>query len=97
VTNGHSVFRTMDDTVHTPACDPAVAWTTINASEALPGVVTPLTWSIYHDPGGRRGPAVERVLRAAGGEPELVPGDGRPHAGVGRQQHRAADLRPGAR
>jgi phosphohistidine swiveling domain-containing protein len=44
------------DPVNTQACSDEVAWTTINASEALPGIVTPLTWSFYRD-------AVERSMR----------------------------------
>lgn len=44
--------------VHCGICAPDVAWSTINAGEALPGVVTPLTWSFYGD-------AVERAMRGA--------------------------------
>ncbi|HEY1972364.1 MAG TPA: PEP-utilizing enzyme [Pseudonocardia sp.] len=29
--------------------DPATFWTTVNATEALPGTTTPLTWSFYDD------------------------------------------------
>jgi pyruvate,water dikinase len=34
------------------------AWTTLNASEALPGVTTPLCWTTW-------GPAAERAMRGA--------------------------------
>ncbi|HEX6388099.1 MAG TPA: PEP-utilizing enzyme [Solirubrobacteraceae bacterium] len=44
--------------VHCGGCPPHVAWSTINAGEALPGVVTPLTWSLYGD-------GVERAMRGA--------------------------------
>jgi len=44
--------------VHCGACREDVAWSTINASEALPGIVTPLTWSLYGD-------GVERAMRGA--------------------------------
>jgi pyruvate,water dikinase len=44
--------------VHCGGCAPNVAWSTINAGEALPGVVTPLTWSLYGD-------GVERAMRGA--------------------------------
>ena len=44
--------------IHCGACPDHVAWSTINAGEALPGVVTPLTWSFYGD-------AVERAMRGA--------------------------------
>jgi phosphohistidine swiveling domain-containing protein len=36
-------------TVHRTECPDDVAWTTVNVSEALPGVVTPLTWSFFGD------------------------------------------------
>lgn len=35
---------------------PHTSWTTVNASEAMPGVVTPLTWTFY-------APAVESAMR----------------------------------
>jgi phosphohistidine swiveling domain-containing protein/DNA-binding transcriptional ArsR family regulator len=35
--------------IHRDACSPQVAWSTINAGEAIPGVVTPLTWSFFAD------------------------------------------------
>lgn len=46
-----------DDPVHAGNCPHDIAWSTVNASEALPGVVTPLTWSLYGDAteGGMRG------------------------------------------
>lgn len=44
--------------IHAGSCDPSVGWSTTNASEALPGVVTPLTWSIFGD-------GVERSMRGA--------------------------------
>ncbi|PQM45373.1 PEP-utilizing enzyme [Mycobacterium talmoniae] len=44
--------------IHAGMCDPSVGWSTTNASEALPGVVTPLTWSIFGD-------GVERSMRGA--------------------------------
>lgn len=46
-----------DDPTH-DGDDTAAAWTTLNAGEALPGVVTPLCWTAW-------GPAAERALRAA--------------------------------
>lgn len=44
--------------IHAGNCDPSVGWSTSNASEALPGVATPLTWSIFGD-------GVERSMRGA--------------------------------
>jgi pyruvate,water dikinase len=44
--------------VHCGGCAPDVGWSTINAGEALPGVVTPLTWSVFGD-------GVERSMRGA--------------------------------
>lgn len=41
------------DPVHCDDCSPDVAWSTVNAGEALPGVVTPLTWSFFGDPTDR--------------------------------------------
>src|SRR5271170_397124 len=35
--------------VHRSSCPDDIAWTTVNVSEALPGVVTPLTWSFFGD------------------------------------------------
>src|SRR5581483_2670433 len=35
-----------DDPLHTWSA-PSIVWTTVNAAEALPGTVTPLTWSWY--------------------------------------------------
>lgn len=46
----------MDDPIHTPTCERSVAWSTVNAGEAIPGVVTPLTWSFFGDP-------TERAMR----------------------------------
>jgi phosphohistidine swiveling domain-containing protein len=37
------------DPIHCSDCSPAVAWSTINAGEAIPGVVSPLTWSFFGD------------------------------------------------
>jgi phosphohistidine swiveling domain-containing protein len=37
------------DPIHCPECSAEVAWSTINAGEAIPGVVTPLTWSFFGD------------------------------------------------
>ncbi len=36
--------------------DPATLWTTVNVSEALPGVATPLGWSVW-------GPALDSAVR----------------------------------
>jgi pyruvate,water dikinase len=36
--------------IHRAACSDGVAWSTINAGEAIPGVVTPMTWSFFGDP-----------------------------------------------
>jgi phosphohistidine swiveling domain-containing protein len=36
--------------IHRESCGDDVAWSTINAGEAIPGVVTPLTWSFFGDP-----------------------------------------------
>jgi pyruvate,water dikinase len=44
--------------IHCGACAPDIGWSTINAGEALPGVVTPLTWSVFGD-------GVERSMRGA--------------------------------
>jgi pyruvate,water dikinase len=38
-----------ENPIHCPACPPDIAWSTINAGEAIPGVVTPLTWSFFGD------------------------------------------------
>jgi phosphohistidine swiveling domain-containing protein len=60
--------RVDDDPVHCGACPPGVAWSTVNAGEALPGVVTPLTWSLYGDAteSGMRGAFADMgVLREA--------------------------------
>lgn len=35
------------DDLLTTRSDPKTFWTTVNAAEALPGTVTPLTWSLY--------------------------------------------------
>jgi phosphohistidine swiveling domain-containing protein len=35
--------------MHCGTCAPDVAWSTSNASEALPGVATPMTWSFFGD------------------------------------------------
>ena len=44
--------------IHAGTCSPGTSWSTINASEALPGVVTPLTWSLFGD-------NVERAMKGA--------------------------------
>jgi pyruvate,water dikinase len=44
--------------IHAGQCEASVGWSTSNASEALPGVATPLTWSIF-------GNGVERAMRGA--------------------------------
>jgi phosphohistidine swiveling domain-containing protein len=44
--------------IHAGVCDSSVGWSTGNASEALPGVASPLTWSIFGD-------GVERSMRGA--------------------------------
>ncbi|MCV7102777.1 PEP-utilizing enzyme [Mycobacterium palustre] len=44
--------------IHAGSCDASVGWSTSNASEALPGVASPLTWSIFGD-------GVERSMRGA--------------------------------
>lgn len=45
------------DVLHWPYSAPGSLWTTTNIREAIPGVPTPLTWSIF-------GPAGENALRA---------------------------------
>ncbi|HEV7862091.1 MAG TPA: PEP-utilizing enzyme [Acidimicrobiia bacterium] len=47
----------IDDPIHTRS-GPTTFWTTVNAAEALPGVVTPLTWTLY-------APVVEHSVRTA--------------------------------
>src|SRR4051812_27388035 len=47
----------IDDPIHTRS-GPTTFWTTVNAAEALPGVVTPLTWTLY-------APVVEISVRTA--------------------------------
>ena len=37
------------DPIH-QATGPATAWTTVNSSEALPGVLTPLGWTLWNEP-----------------------------------------------
>lgn len=39
----------MSNPIHRGHCADDVAWSTINAGEAIPGVVTPLTWSFFGD------------------------------------------------
>ena len=39
----------MINPIHRGHCADDVAWSTINAGEAIPGVVTPLTWSFFGD------------------------------------------------
>ncbi len=53
-----SVAARAANPIHAGTCDPSVGWSTSNASEALPGVATPLTWSIFGD-------GVERSMRGA--------------------------------
>jgi phosphohistidine swiveling domain-containing protein len=40
---------TMANPIHRAQCRADVAWSTINAGEAIPGVVTPMTWSFFGD------------------------------------------------
>ena len=47
----------MANPMHRGGCSDEVAWSTINAGEAIPGVVTPLTWSLFGD-------ATERAMKA---------------------------------
>jgi pyruvate,water dikinase len=51
------VYGVIDDPIHTRS-GPTTFWTTVNAAEALPGVVTPLTWTLY-------APVVEISVRTA--------------------------------
>jgi phosphohistidine swiveling domain-containing protein len=44
-----SALSRNEDPIHCSACSPDTAWSTINAGEAIPGVVTPLTWSFFGD------------------------------------------------
>ena len=37
----------LDDPLHWSGPESTAAWTTVNISEALPGVPTPLTWSFF--------------------------------------------------
>jgi pyruvate,water dikinase len=46
----------MENPIHRGRCADDVAWSTINAGEAIPGVVTPLTWSFFGD-------ATERAMK----------------------------------
>jgi pyruvate,water dikinase len=46
-----------ENVLHWPTRDPATLWTTTNIREAIPGVPSPLIWSIF-------GPAGEAALRA---------------------------------
>lgn len=41
---------TEHNAIHAGGCSPEITWSTANTSEALPGVVTPLTWSFFGDP-----------------------------------------------
>jgi phosphohistidine swiveling domain-containing protein len=45
-----------ENPIHRDRCSAEVAWSTINAGEAIPGVVTPLTWSFFGD-------ATERAMK----------------------------------
>ncbi|HEX4110788.1 MAG TPA: PEP-utilizing enzyme, partial [Solirubrobacteraceae bacterium] len=47
---------TAGNAIHRGSCPGDVAWSTVNAGEAIPGVVTPLTWSFFGD-------AVERAMK----------------------------------
>jgi pyruvate,water dikinase len=47
----------MANPIHRGGCSDDVAWSTINAGEAIPGVVTPLTWSFFGD-------TVDRAMKA---------------------------------
>jgi pyruvate,water dikinase len=53
----YNVHGVIDDPIHTRS-GPTTFWTTVNAAEALPGVVTPLTWTLY-------APVVEISVRTA--------------------------------
>jgi phosphohistidine swiveling domain-containing protein len=46
----------LKDPTNCAACAADVAWSTINAGEAIPGVVTPLTWSFF-------GEATDRAIK----------------------------------
>jgi len=37
------------DPIHTPVCDPHVAWSSGNVAEAFPGVSTPLSWTYFFE------------------------------------------------
>ena len=50
--------RELANALHCGGSSPSVAWSTINAGEAIPGVVTTLTWSLF-------GERTERGLRGA--------------------------------
>lgn len=41
--------RVLSGIIHREDCSDSVAWSTMNAGEALPGVATPLTWSFFGD------------------------------------------------
>ena len=43
------VSHSVSDPVHFECTEP-VAWTTVNFSEAVPGIVTPLGWTFWHPP-----------------------------------------------
>lgn len=62
--------------IHSGECSPDIQWSTANTSEALPGVVTPLTWSYFGDP-TERGMRLTffdmGVLAAAETEPGATP------------------------
>ncbi|MCK9248044.1 MAG: PEP-utilizing enzyme [Solirubrobacteraceae bacterium] len=55
--DGLSAAARAANVLHYADCDPGIAWSSGNASEALPGVVTPLTWSLFGDP-------IERAFKA---------------------------------
>jgi hypothetical protein len=42
--------HTAANPIHCGDCVADVAWLTVNAGEAIPGVVTPLTWSFFAGP-----------------------------------------------
>jgi hypothetical protein len=52
-----------ENPVHTPSCPPEVLWSTRPLRRLVPGVFTPLRWSIWGDPVDR---ALKRSLHAAG-------------------------------
>src|SRR5581483_4417595 len=56
----------MDNPIHRGRCSSSVAWSTINAGEAIPGVVTPLTWSFFGD-------ATDRAMKGTFADMGVIP------------------------